>query len=298
MENLITFIGFGEAAYNIAKGLTGEGLKNICAFDVNQDSEKFGPIIRERAKETNVTLCDSLESACSSATLIASLTSASVAVKVAQSVVPLLQPGQVFVDMNSASPTVKTEIGEIEKREGVLVCDAAVMGTVPQNGHKVKILLSGNGSQKMYDSMTPYGMNLEILDAQIGGASAIKMFKSIVMKGLPQLMFESMVAANTYGVLDALVKSLNDSLYGKSIEQLANTFFARTIVHAKRRAVEMENVISTVESLGLDASMAITTKEKLQRLDETNLKELIGTNINMNYKDALELLSGKETKDE
>ena len=43
------------------------------------------------------------------------------------------------------------------------------------------------------------------------------------MKGLPQLMFESFEAADKYGVLDTLVKSLASSLEGKTIEKLADT---------------------------------------------------------------------------
>ncbi|MDC7245155.1 MAG: DUF1932 domain-containing protein [Sphaerochaetaceae bacterium] len=298
MENVIAFIGFGEAAYNISKGLKEEGLKCIGAYDVKTNDPDTGHLIRERAVETGVTLYDSLEKACRSAKLIASLTSAGVAVKVAKSVLPYLEAGQTFIDMNSAAPDVKEEIEEINRKDGVLVCDAAVMGTVPQNRHKVKMFLSGSGSRVFHDAMMGYGMNLEVLDVPMGGASAIKMFKSIVMKGLPQLMFESMTCAHKYGVLDSLVKSLNDSLHGKTIEQLSDTFFARTIIHAKRRAVEMENVIATVESIGMDASMAAVTKMKLENLEKSGLKDLIGTRTDMDYKSVLELVNRKEMKDE
>lgn len=298
MTSLIAFVGFGEAAYNIAKGLKTEGLKGAIAYDANQDHEKYGSLIRMRAEETGVTLCNSLREAYCSAKFIASLTSASVAVDVAKSVIPFLNPGQVFIDMNSASPMVKSEIGAISRKDGVFVCDAAVMGTVPKSGHKVKMLLSGDGSQTVYDELSQYGMNLEVLHAELGGASAIKMFKSIVMKGLPQLMFESMYPAMKYGVLDALVKSLNESLYGNSIEQLANTFFARTMVHAKRRSAEMENVITTLEKLNVDSSMSKTVRTKLDNLEESRMKDLVGTNINMSYIEALKLFTCKEKNDE
>ena len=291
MLNILAFIGFGEAAFHIAKGLKNEGLEGIVAFDVNQENEKYGPLIKARAEEAGVILAPSLEEVCGSATLIASLTSADVAYSVGESVIPKLSAGQVFIDMNSAAPEVKAKIGTIDRAEGVLICDVAIMGTVPGNGHKVKMLLSGDGAKPMYDGLSSYGMKLEVLDSDLGGASAIKMFKSVVMKGLPQLMFESMYPALKYGALDALVKSLNDSLCGKTIEELANTFFARTIIHARRRASEMENVVATIEDMGLDASMSKSAKAKLEWLDQEELKEKIGTDVNMDFRKVLSLLS-------
>lgn len=291
MENLIAFIGFGEAAFHIAKGLRTKGVEKIIAFDVNKDSKKDGGLIKSRAQKAAVTLVDSLDDICSSTKFIASLTSSDVAYAIAESVVTRLAPGQVFIDMNSASPAVKARIGKIDRAGGVLVCDAAIMGTVPGSGHKVKMLLSGDGAAEVHEGLSRYGMNLEILDSDLGGASAIKMFKSVIMKGLPQLMFESMYPAFKYGALDALVKSLNDSLYGKTIEELANTFLARTILHASRRAAEMDNVISTLEDMGIDASMSKSTKAKLEKAARESPKEKIDSDGNMNFREVLSLLN-------
>ncbi len=199
MGKLLVFIGFGEAAYHIAKGLKSEGLDEMAAYDANFCDESRGELIRSRAQETGVPLFESLEEAYRSAKFIVSLTSAKVAYDVANGVIPYLREGQVYVDMNAAGPTVKNAISEIKRKEGVLVCDAAVMSTVPQNGHKVPMLLSGDGAKAFYESLAPYHMNLTDLQAEAGGSSAIKMFRSVLMKGLPQLMFESMVPPRVTG---------------------------------------------------------------------------------------------------
>lgn len=290
MENLITFIGFGEAAFHIANGLKSEGLMNIVAYDINQNDEKRGEIIRKRAEEAGITLADTLEEAYSSAKFIASLTSSKVAYEVAELIIPNLLPGQVFVDMNSAAPVLKRDIGNILHAEGVLVCDAAVMSTVPGSGHKVPIFLSGEGANAFHDSLKEYGMNLTNLNAPIGGSSAIKMFRSVFMKGLPQLMIESMIPAAKFGALDALVESLNETIVGKTIEDLANVFIARTVVHAERRAKEMTDVVSTLESMGIDASMSKSTKEKLEQLAAMNLVDVIGPKGDMEFREAIKLL--------
>lgn len=284
----LVFIGFGEAAYNIACGLKSEGLTDIGAYDINAPNPQLGALIRKRVAETAVTLFDSLESAYSAGDFIISLTSAKVALDVARSIIPHLKAGQVYVDMNSAAPTIKAEIAKIPHGNDVKFCDIAIMGTVPGNKHKVPMFLTGEGAEDFEKAFAQYGMKLTVLDAEAGGASAIKMFKSVVMKGLPQLMFESFEAAQKYGVLDTLINSLSGSINGKTVEQMADTFIARTMIHAARRSAEMRDVVSTLESLGVDASMSKATVSKLDLLAEQNWLDKLGAEGGkLSYKEAL-----------
>lgn len=296
MGSLISLIGFGEAAFHIANGLKLEGLTGIIAYDVNQENSEKGELIRNRAKEVGMVLVDSLEEAYSNGEFIVSLTSAKVAFELGEKVIPNLKPGQVFVDMNSAAPSVKERINNIKRKEGVLFCDAAVMETVPGKGHKVPIFLSGDGALDFYLEFSKYGMNLTDLKAPAGASSAIKMFRSVFMKGLPQLMIEAMVPAAKYGALEALIDSLNGSLVGKTIEELSQVFIARTMVHAERRAKEMADAVSTLEELGLDASMSKSTQYKLEQLAERNYAKIIGAKGDMDFRDAIKLLMDKRSE--
>ncbi|MDL2272092.1 DUF1932 domain-containing protein [Desulfovibrio sp. OttesenSCG-928-I05] len=284
----VVFIGFGEAAFNIAAGLKSEGLADMGAFDINANNPKFATAITSRAEETGVTLFDDVATACAGAEFIFSLTSATVAVSVAEGIFPHLKAGQVYVDMNSAAPTVKETINALPREKGVLFCDAGVMGTVPGNRHTVPMFIAGEGAARFAEEFLPYGMKLTALDAPAGGASAIKMLKSVVMKGLPQLMFESFEGAHRYGVLDILVKSLSSSLEGKSVEKLADTFIARTLIHAARRAAEMRDVQSTLDALDMDASMVKATIKKLDDMAEQDWSELLGEGgSSLGYKEAI-----------
>lgn len=284
----VVFIGFGEAAFNIAVGLQSEGLTDMGAYDINADNPKFATGIRNRAGETGVTLFADARSACERGEFIFSLTSAQAAVSVAEGIMPHLKAGQVYVDMNSASPAVKEKINSLPREKGVLFCDAGVMGTVPGNRHKVPMFLAGEGAARFAEAFIPHGMKLTPLDAPAGGASAIKMLKSVIMKGLPQLMFESFEGAHRYGVLDILVKSLASSLEGKSVEQLADTFIARTLIHAARRSAEMKDVLDTLETLGADASMTKATIAKLDGMAARDWNELLGEGgSNLDYKAAI-----------
>lgn len=299
MKYQLVFIGFGEAAFHIAAGLREEGFSDMAAYDSYAGEPGKGELIQKRAEDAGVELV-SLKTAREEGRFIASMNSASAALSVAEEIIPHLKKGQVFVDFNSASPDTEEHIGRIPREEGVLFCDAGVMGTVPGNRHRVPIFLAGDGAQEFWQAFSPFHMRLTVLDAPAGGASAIKMLKSVVMKGLPQLMFESFIAAERYGVLDTLVDSLGESLNGKTVEKLADTFIARTMIHAKRRSAEMRDVLDTLEKLNTDASMTRAVVEKLDRLAEGHWEDKMDPGGNMGFREAIRLLetSGQKLPDE
>ncbi|MBD8493402.1 NAD(P)-dependent oxidoreductase [Pseudomonas syringae] len=288
----LVFIGFGEAAFHLAQGLHTQGDLEMGTFDVNARDPQRGPLIRQRAQQTHVTVFDSLEAACHNARFVVCLTSASSALGLAQRILPLLQAGQTYADMNSAAPTVKQAIDALPRAAGVGVCDIALMGTVPGNNHRVPMLLAGDGAQAFNQAFSPYGMRLSVLDAPAGAASAIKMLKSVVMKGLPQLLIEAFQAAEKFHVLDTLVESLGDSLNGKTVEQLANTFTARTLIHARRRSAEMTDVVATLESAGVDASMSRACHGQLEKQAAMDWTTLLGPDASdMDYRTAIQHLT-------
>ena len=290
MKYLLGFLGYGEAAYHISTGLKKDGLDRLVAFDVKAADEQAGKFIRDRAAEVGVDLAASMDELVASCTFIASLTSAGVAVAIAEKVIPKMKAGQVYVDMNSASPMVKEKIAALPRPEGVLVCDAAVMNPVPGAGHKVPITLAGDGSAAFLEALSPYGMNLENLNAPPGAAAAIKMFRSVFMKGLPQLLMEAMIPACKYGALDALTESLSESLSGKTIGQLAQQFIPRTIIHAERRAHEMADAVATLEEMGCVAAMSKATEHRLELLAKSGLGAKLPHDGKIDYRETLKML--------
>lgn len=290
--NKLVFIGFGEAAYHIAKGLVREGVTNIIAYDISINCQERGRYIKNRANEIGVTLTENIEEAIDNAEFILSLTSSNVAYNIATQIIPYLTKGQTYIDMNSASPETKQKISRICREDGVKVCDVAIMGTVPEDGHKVSMIVSGDGSEKFYKKFSKYGMNISILDDVAGNASAIKMIRSVVMKGIPQLLFESFEAAEKFGVLDYLIESLNASLYGKTIDTLASNFINRTVVNSKRRAHELDDVILTLDSIGVDSSMSKAIYKKLENLSVMEIsQDFVRDDIlDKDYRDIIRLI--------
>ena len=266
MKHLVAFIGFGEAAFAIASGLNEEGLTGMIAYDVMQDKEPYASKIRANAAAANVEIAPSLEAAVEEADFVLSLNSAKVCIDVAKQIVPMLKAGQVLCDHNSAAPTSMEAIGNLEFPEGVLFCDVAMMGSVPAGRHQVKMYLSGNGAQKYYDAMKPYHVKMTVLDAPAGGASAIKMFKSVMSKGTPQLILESLMPAVKFGVYNEVLAGL-----GKEESDL-QLLIHRTMIHAARRAGEMHDVSETIEAMGLDASMSRACEKRLNAIGRKDYK--------------------------
>ena len=98
---------------------------------------------------------------------------------------------QINVDLNSVSPALKQDIGRAVSATGARFVEAAVMAPVLPYGHRVPMLLGGPGAALFAERMTPLGMRCEVLTAEVGTAAAVKMCRSIVVKGLEALMCAS-----------------------------------------------------------------------------------------------------------
>jgi len=293
LEKRIAFIGYGEAAYHISSGLSRQGFSNMVAYDIGVADPARGSIIKAHAVEANVNLVSTMREAVDQAGFIISLTSSKVAVEVAESVLPLLKPGQVFMDFNSASPVTKQRISELPRPEGVKFCDVAVMSAVPLQGSKVPLLLSGEGGDEFYDQMKPYGMNIEVLSAPAGGASAVKMVRSIFMKGYPQVLMECLLAAEAYGVTEKIIDSIEASIGGMDTRQLANRFFTPTILHAARRASEMKEVVSMLEDMRHDSTMSEASRMSHENLSRLGLESEIGADDVVDYRELIPMILNK-----
>src|SRR3972149_1761096 len=80
------------------------------------------------------------------------------------------------------------------------------------------------------------GMNVEIVSEEVGPAAAIKMFRSIMVKGFEGLMLECMLAGSEYGVEDRIVAALKESYPGVDWQYFSGYWIERVLTHGKRRA--------------------------------------------------------------
>jgi 3-hydroxyisobutyrate dehydrogenase-like beta-hydroxyacid dehydrogenase len=266
------FIGFGEAAFNIAKGLEGEGLNGIMAYDKFWKDAPGSELIGRRAGEAHVKLLPTLQELVESSEMVVSAVSADMAVSLAKASSPFLKAGQIYVDINATSPMTKEEIDKIISPVALFV-DCAVMGPVPTYKHKVPVSVSGKGAKAFCEAMSPFGMNITFMDAPAGSASASKMFRSIFMKGFVTLLLEMLMAAHKYQVEDDVLLSVKETLTAGPLLEVVNGLVGRGVIHSERREHEMDEVIATLETLKVDGTMSKATKAKLRWCTQLGLKE-------------------------
>src|SRR5262249_31262494 len=186
----IGFIGFGEAGFHIAKGLRSVGVAHISAFDINTYTPGLGEKIQRRAEDAEVPLCESSAQLAEASDLLLSTVTANRAEAAAKQTAPFLEARHIYADLNSISPALKQSIGEIVATRGARFVEIAIMSPVPPHGHRVPMFLGGPHAQTLVALLAPYNMNLEVISEQIGAASATKMCRSIIVKGLEALMLE------------------------------------------------------------------------------------------------------------
>ncbi len=240
----IALIGYGEVGRILAEDLRAQGVA-VSAYDIKLDSEHGQPL-REHAAALDVVLAASAPSAVHGVDLVISAVTASQAVAVAEAVAPGMKRGAYFLDLNSASPGAKMHAGEIVNASAGRYVEGAVMTSVPPYRIKVPLLLGGPDAAALLPRLIDLGFAPKIASDALGVASATKMCRSVMIKGLEAMVIESLTTARHYGVEDAVITSLQETFPGIDWEKQAAYFFQRVIEHGRRRSEEVREVAVTV----------------------------------------------------
>jgi 3-hydroxyisobutyrate dehydrogenase-like beta-hydroxyacid dehydrogenase len=136
------------------------------------------------------------------------------------------------------------------------------MTSVPPYRIRVPLLLGGPAAAELLPRLVELGFAPTLGPSRLGVASATKMCRSVMIKGLEAMVIESFTSARAYGVEDAVVASLAETFPGIDWERQATYFFQRVVQHGRRRAEEMREVAVTVAEAGLDPWSAKGTAER------------------------------------
>jgi 3-hydroxyisobutyrate dehydrogenase-like beta-hydroxyacid dehydrogenase len=256
----LALIGYGEVGRILAEDLRAQG-HDITAFDLKV---RTGAAVALRGHSVvhGVTLAESHADAVRGADLTVSAVTASQTVAAAKACAPGLRAGSFFLDFNSASPGAKITAAAYVARSGARYLEGAVMTAVPPHRLKVPLLLGGPHAADGLATLSALGFAARVVSAELGVASATKMCRSILVKGLEAMVIESFVAARRYGVEESLIASLGETFPGVDWEQQASYFFQRVIKHGRRRAEEMREAAVTVREAGLDPFSASGAAER------------------------------------
>jgi 3-hydroxyisobutyrate dehydrogenase-like beta-hydroxyacid dehydrogenase len=255
----VALIGFGEAGAILGADLVSVGC-DVSMYDILLDDAKTRPDMQARAERVHVRVHDSFAAAVARADLIISAVTASSSGDVAALAGKYLRAGQVFLDINSVSPGKKQSSCRAVEASGADYVESAVMAPVPPYRLKVPMLLGGRRAESLAARLTGFGMNARAISTEIGVASAVKMCRSVVIKGLEALTVESMRAARGFGAEQQVLASLHESFPSMGWDKgLPDYLISRVAEHGRRRAAEMREVARTLEDAGVEPTMASAT---------------------------------------
>jgi 3-hydroxyisobutyrate dehydrogenase-like beta-hydroxyacid dehydrogenase len=257
----VGLVGYGEVGRILAEDLRKQDVR-ITAYDLKLRSDQAGGPLRDHAAAHGVALAHSHADLAAQADFVISAVTASQAVPVAQACAPAVQQGAWFLDFNSASPGAKQRAADLIDGSGGRYVEGAVMTSIPPKRIKVPLLLGGAGAAELAPLLVEFGFDAKVASAQLGVASAVKMCRSIMIKGLEAMVIEAFTTARGYGVEDAVLASLKETFPGIDWEKQGAYFFQRVIEHGRRRSEEVREVAETVREIGLTPWSAQGTAER------------------------------------
>jgi len=246
----IGLVGYGEVGRILAEDLRAQGVA-VSAFDLKFTTADEAARLRAHAESFGVAVAPSARDLAEGVDLVICAVTASQTLAAAEASAPGCAGGKWFLDFNSASPGSKARAAVCVNEAGGRYVEGAVMTSVPPYRIRVPMLLGGPEADTLASLLAPFGFAAKVASDRLGVASATKMCRSVIIKGMEAMMIESLVTARHHGVEDSVLASLAETFPQIDWEKQAAYFFQRVIEHGRRRSEEVREVAETVREAGL-----------------------------------------------
>jgi 3-hydroxyisobutyrate dehydrogenase-like beta-hydroxyacid dehydrogenase len=285
----LCFIGFGEAGQAFASGLRTAGVTTMAAWDI-LFPQAAGAKLRQAGDELGVRLGNSAADAIKGADIVIAAVTAASSLTAAEQAKPYLRGDQLYLDINSVSPGRK-QATERHLDGSARYVDVAVMAPVYPAKHQTPVLLAGPHAEATLSIMQELGMKPSIAGPQIGQAAAIKMVRSVMIKGMEALTAECFLAATRAGVEPQIFASLGKSFPTLDWPKIVAYNLERMANHGIRRAAEMEEVADTLRELGIDPHMASATVQRQRQMGTLGKGEAVQAALDQGSDATLQAVS-------
>jgi 3-hydroxyisobutyrate dehydrogenase-like beta-hydroxyacid dehydrogenase len=269
----IGLVGYGEVGQALAEGLLSNRQLSVEVFDIRFNADKIPDSLTTNAKARGLILENDIDFLVKNNELIISAVTCEQALQVAERVSENLINGKIFVDMNTVAPKIKMEIDRLTGKKGGIFIEIAILGTIASYGFKSPMLACGKHAKNFVRFFNKLGFKITFLSDEIGQASKMKMLRSVFAKGVESLLFEMLVAAEKYNMLEPLMDAVVEHMDKSSFLNIAQTWITTNAVHAKRRAEEMDHVIQTLKDINVQPIMSTAARDRLQKCARINLFE-------------------------
>ena len=153
-----------------------------------------------------------------------------------------------YVDCNAVAPRTARAIGEVIAAAGGRVADGGIIGPPPKKQGTTRFYASGPGAAELAE-LNDFGLDIRVLDGDVGQASGLKMCYAALTKGVQALGVELLVAARAMGLEAALEAEQAGTMAA------VKGFLERSVPgmppKAYRWVGEMEEIATTFADLGL-----------------------------------------------
>lgn len=275
MESSYAIIGFGEAGRTLAA----DRARGIVAtiYDLKLDQPPHHHAMLDACRASGVTAARDAAAALADASAVLSLVTADQALPAARDYAAFLQPGALWLDGNSVAPQTKRAAAQVIEAVGGRYVDLAILAPVDPAKRAVPLLVSGAHADDAVAALRAFGFtNVRAVAGGVGAASAIKMIRSVMVKGVEALTAECLLAAEAAGVRDEVLASLDASERARPWAERGDYNLDRMMVHGVRRAAEMEEVVATLDALGTGSVMSRGTVQRQRAIGSLGLAPPIG----------------------
>lgn len=269
-------IGFGEAGAAFAQHISTVLGAPVLITDPLLNHVPPPHHILHRLASVNSEIIPNIALLTSSSQVVLSLVTPGVAHEVAVEAARAWS-GDLYVDLNSVSPAEKRRMAELFP-EGCYV-DAAVLGSISGTGAKTRVSLAGPSSDKANTQMRALGLNTFVIGPEVGAASALKMSRSIFMKGIECLLVETLLAAEQFDIAEDVLASVEETINSYGVRPMIKMLVTTHAVHCGRRAEEMYHVAETLKSLSLPHMLTDVSSEFLCASNNTGITKYFNNTV-------------------
>jgi 3-hydroxyisobutyrate dehydrogenase-like beta-hydroxyacid dehydrogenase len=270
----LCFIGFGEAGQAIASGLREAGVEQIAAWDI-LFPKGDGAALKQAGAKIGARLAGSAADAVANSDIIVAAVTAGSSIDAARSVAPHVSGNPYYLDVNSVSPGRKREAAQVLEGAARYV-DVAILAPIHPRRHRTPLLLAGpHAAVLMPLLIDELDMRGAIASDQVGAAAALKMIRSVMIKGIEALTAECFIAAQRAGIAQEVAASLHNNYPTLDWDKVIDYNLERMASHGIRRAEEMEQVAATLTELGIAPLMAEATVQRQREMGELGKQESI-----------------------
>lgn len=251
-------IGFGEVGQCYAAGFARAGL-GVSACDIRPTDAS-----RSVAAALKTPLHEAAGDWLARADVVFGCVEGHACLRAIRSALPFMRPDAFYLDLSTADPADKRTAAEEARSRSVAYVDVALVGAPSIYGVRSPVILAGEKADAASGVFRDLQAPVRIVPGPAGDAIALKLLRSVFIKGLEALAVDAFSAAQKQGLRDVLfeiLQDIDDSPFSRFVETLLRTH----PVHARRRMHEVEEAERQLHLAGLSAQSLSGVKDVYRR---------------------------------